>query len=247
MLDTGQHPRLGLEPIRETRLEALEEFTERMEMATNEARSALEKAADDMARFYDVHRQAAPVYKVGDKVWLNARNIATTRPTKKLDHKWLGPYTINKVVSRNAYGLTLPSLFGRTHPVFSVVLLRPYEKDAIPERHSSPPPPPIIQDGVPEYEVEKILDSRVFRGRLEYLVRWKGYGAADDLWIPAKDASGARKRIADFHRENPEAPRHISASIYATLPFRPFENLTEPPKRVLFDWTVGRTPTRGEK
>ena len=49
-----------------------------MEEATKEARSALEKAADDMARFYDVHRQAAPVYKVGDKVWLNAQNISTT-------------------------------------------------------------------------------------------------------------------------------------------------------------------------
>ena len=127
LLDNGQHPRLGVEPIRETRLEALEEFTTRMEEATKEARSALEKAADDMARFYDVHRQAAPVYKVGDKVWLNAQNISTTQPMKKLDHKWLGPYPINKVISRNAYSLELPSSFGRTHPVFSVVLLHPYE------------------------------------------------------------------------------------------------------------------------
>ena len=43
-----------------------------------EAHSVLEKAADDMTHFYDVHRQAAPVYKVGDKVWLNAQNISTT-------------------------------------------------------------------------------------------------------------------------------------------------------------------------
>ena len=62
LLDNGQHPRLGVEPIRETRLEALEEFTTHLEEATKEARSGLEKAADDMARFYDVHRQAAPVY-----------------------------------------------------------------------------------------------------------------------------------------------------------------------------------------
>ena len=76
-----------------------------------------------MARFYDLHHQTASVYKVGDKVWLNAQNITTTCPMKKLDHKWLGPYAINKVVSRNAYGLQLPASFGRTHPVFSVVLL----------------------------------------------------------------------------------------------------------------------------
>ena len=50
-----------MEPIRETRLEALDEFTTHMEAATNEAHAALSKAADDMAHFYDLHRQAAPV------------------------------------------------------------------------------------------------------------------------------------------------------------------------------------------
>ena len=85
-----------------------------MEEATKEACSALEKATDDMARFYDVHHQAAPVYKVGNKVWVSAQNISTTRLMKKLDHKWLGPYPINKVISRNAYGLELPSSFGHT-------------------------------------------------------------------------------------------------------------------------------------
>ena len=83
----------------------------------------------------------------------------------------------------------------------------------------NPPPPPVIQDGVQEFEVEKILDSQVFRGRLEYLVHWKGYGAADDLWIPAKEAVGAKRRIAEFHKQNPEAPKCISAAAYAALPF----------------------------
>ena len=81
MLDNGQHPRLGVEPIQETRLETLREFTDHMEMTTNEACSALQRAADDMACFYDVHHQHAPTYKVGDKVWLNAQNITTTPPT----------------------------------------------------------------------------------------------------------------------------------------------------------------------
>ena len=56
-LDNGQHPQLGVEPIRETRLEALGEFTTRMPQATQEAQSALSKAADDMACFYDLHHQ----------------------------------------------------------------------------------------------------------------------------------------------------------------------------------------------
>ena len=116
MLDNGQHPRLEVELIWETRLETLREFTDCMEMATNEARSALQRAPDDMACFYDVHRQHAPTYKVGNKVWLNAQNNTTTPPTKKLDHKWLGPYTVDKVISQNVYQLQLPSSFSVWEP-----------------------------------------------------------------------------------------------------------------------------------
>ena len=69
-----------------------------MEMTTNEAYSALEKVADNMAHFYDLHCQDTPTYQVGDNVWLNAQNITTTHPMEKLDHKWLGPYQIDKIV-----------------------------------------------------------------------------------------------------------------------------------------------------
>ena len=43
MLDMGQHPRLGLELVQETQLEALNEFTNHMDAATKEAQYALKK------------------------------------------------------------------------------------------------------------------------------------------------------------------------------------------------------------
>ena len=101
-----------------------------MAQATEEARAALVKAADDMARFYDAHRREAPKYNVGDKVWLSSENIRTVRPTKKLDYKWLSPYVVEWVISRSAYQLKLPASFGNIHPVFSVTLLRPFEGDS---------------------------------------------------------------------------------------------------------------------
>ena len=37
------------------------------------------------------------------------------------------------------------------------------------------------------YKIDKILDKRVRRGILEYLVRWRGYAADFDSWVPVTD------------------------------------------------------------
>jgi len=50
----------------------------------------------------------------------------------------------------------------------------------------------VIKDGVEEYKVECILDSQVFRNKLEYMVHWKGYGVEEDEWRLAKDVKGTR-------------------------------------------------------
>jgi transposase InsO family protein len=53
LLDSGQHPRMGFEPKQPARVEAVNEFTDRMKMALEEAKSALNKVKDDMARYYN--------------------------------------------------------------------------------------------------------------------------------------------------------------------------------------------------
>ena len=240
-LDMGQHPHIGTEPRRETRVEAVDEYIKRMKAATEEAKSALRKAAEDMARFYDTHQREAPTYKAGDKVWLDATNITTTRPTKKFDDKWFGPFTIDKVISRNAYRLKLTPNFRRLHPVFHVSKLRSYTPDSIHERRPPPPPKPVLnQEGAEEYEVENILDSRFFRSKLEYLVKWKGYGPQENSWQPEENLANSKKLITKFHKQHPNSPRRISTAIWDTMPFQRFENFTTPPHRVLYDWTQGR-------
>jgi hypothetical protein len=37
------------------------------------------------------------------------------------------------------------------------------------------------------YKIDKILDKRVRRGIVDYLVRWRGYSADFDSWVPASD------------------------------------------------------------
>jgi hypothetical protein len=59
------------------------------------------------------------------------------RPSKKLAHRFLGPYVGERRVGANAYRLRLPKSMGRLHPVFPVVKLLTAPLDPIPGRWSS--------------------------------------------------------------------------------------------------------------
>jgi len=108
-LDSGHHPRMGFEPQQTSQLESVNEFADRMKLALEEAKAALTKAKDDMARYYNQKRLPAPTYKPGDLVYLDASDISTTRPSRKLSHRRLGPFSVERQVSRHAYRLRLPS------------------------------------------------------------------------------------------------------------------------------------------
>jgi len=87
LLDTGRVPRMGFEPRQNhSDLETVNEFTERMRAAIDKAKFAIRKAQDDMKRYYNRQRTPAPVFKPGDKVFLNASDIRTTRPSQKFSY-----------------------------------------------------------------------------------------------------------------------------------------------------------------
>jgi len=62
------------------------EFTEQMRMAIKEAKSTIRKVQDNMKKYYDRQRTLAPVFKPGNKVFLDASDICTTCPSQKLSH-----------------------------------------------------------------------------------------------------------------------------------------------------------------
>ena len=222
MLDTGMHPRMGFEPRQApSKREAANEFVERMKASLDEARSALAKSKDDMARYYDQRRTPASVFAPGDMVYLDASNIRTTRPSKKLAHRYLGPYKINTRVGPNTYRLELPESMKALHPVFNVVKLLSAPENPIPGRKVEVPLPPTLVDetGGEHYEIEQILDSRLRNHKLHFLVKWKGYGYEENQWI-AEENLEAPELLQEFYQRHPGAPRRLENGQFATLPMK---------------------------
>ncbi|MBW0511684.1 hypothetical protein O181_051399 [Austropuccinia psidii MF-1] len=79
-------------------------------------------------------------------VWLSSKSIQSTRPTKKLSERWLGPFPILKKVSTHAYHLKCPSQCKSIGPVFHISLLEPVQISTIPNWDQEPPLPIIIEE-----------------------------------------------------------------------------------------------------
>ena len=84
------------------------DFVKDMKSIHEEVKTNLEWTNLHMKHHYDKHKRPAIEYKQGDMVWLSASNITLERSSKKLDHKYLGPYEIIEKVGRSAYKLKTP-------------------------------------------------------------------------------------------------------------------------------------------
>src|SRR5947208_14209936 len=70
-------------------------------------------ARERMRKFHDKKKEQQPDFQVGDKVLLNAKNVKTLRPSKKLDQRMRGPWKIIKRVGPRAFQLDMKEYKGR--------------------------------------------------------------------------------------------------------------------------------------
>ena len=89
-------------------------------------REIILKAQVRSARWHDLKRGNQPQLKVGDLVQADKRNTGTRGPSKKFDHKMIGPFRINKVVSKRAFCMQLPE-GSQAHSTFHMQLLEPHQ------------------------------------------------------------------------------------------------------------------------
>ena len=134
---TGQHPR-ALFQAEDVKTQAADDRAKELEAIHEKMRDNLAAAQKRAAWAYDKKRVQVPEYKVGDLVLLNARNVKTRRPTKKLDQLFRGPCKIVKAIGTHAYRIELPQhMRGRMHDVFHMSMLEPYVENQIPDRENS--------------------------------------------------------------------------------------------------------------
>lgn len=164
-------------------------------------RQEIDRAQERYKYFADQRRQPDPGYQSGDRVWLSTKHIKTTRPMKKLDYQYLGPYRIRRKIKDTAYELELPRTM-RIHNVFHPSLLKTYHGVG-PPRQVEPRTPPVVVQGDEFHEIEEILDYRKTGRSIQYLVGWKNYGVGDRTWEPASTLEqDAPELVSEFHRRN---------------------------------------------
>ena len=174
-------------PATEHRLKILKE-------ARNEASAAHELARQKVA---ERSTRGFTPFQMGDKVWLDGRNLKIRYPSRKLAPKREGPFEITEVMGPVTYRLKLPNQW-HIHPIFHASLLSPYQETDV-HGPNFPQPPPDLIEGEEEFEVEAIIAHQK-RGRThQYLVKWMGYPSADNSWQSSEDLKGAQEILEKYN------------------------------------------------
>ena len=171
-----------------------------VKLATEIAQRNLGRAQDHQARQANKKRRE-PDFAINDYVLIIPKGFTTGRPSSKLDQQTYGPYLIVGMKG-HSYQVQLP-LYMKMWNVFHADRLRKYS-EGLPGQ-IEPEQPPIEVNGQPEWSVREILDSRLYRGRLQYRAAWEGYDL-DPTWYNAGGFLNAPFKVRDFHEAYPNKP-----------------------------------------
>jgi len=155
----GFHPQTQWMNEREAQNPGAALYVHWMQDIHQQAKQTLENTRESRKKYYDRKARAQPNIEVGDFVMLNAKNIRTKRPSKKLSPKLYGPFKVLEKKGSRAYKLEISPRW-KIHPVFHVSLLEPYRASNTPNREQPPRDPEEIEGDL-EWEVERIVKSEI--------------------------------------------------------------------------------------
>ena len=187
------------------------------EEAFHKLRLAKREEADDAMAFaavlmkarYDAKHLILNL-KEGDEVFLKLHHGYSIPglANRKLSQQRVGPFKVLAKVGQLAYKLQLPPVM-RIHPVISVAQLEPSTATvAGPDRYErviNQEPPPVQADS-DESELERIMDKRITRGKVQYLVKWKDWGNEHNVWYSIDDLTNAMDLVNDYESKQALIP-----------------------------------------
>jgi len=212
----GYYPNITVHPKRDIASSRVRDFTIDLDELQSTLKAEISTAQQRYQKSADARHSPTPDFKVGDKVFVKAQFFRTTQPSKKLSEKYLEPYKIIAQPGTLSFTLRLPESMRSVHPVFHVSMLEPATSNTFSER-IQPASAPVIIDREPEYEISRIVDSKIDCRRackLLYKVIWLGYEDTGDKskWIPASELTHAADLVSDFHIAYPAKPGPLPLS-----------------------------------
>ena len=124
-------------------------------------------------------------------------------PKAKLGQQRVGPFEVEAVVGTNAYKLKLPTGW-KIWPVITAIYLDCAPPGPDPYDRTIDIPQPVLAEGEFDanalWEVAAVVKKRVVRRKVEYLVRWKGFGPEYDEWLPEAELQHCKGLIEEYER-----------------------------------------------
>jgi len=121
----------------------------------------------------------------------------------------------------------------KIHPVFHNSLLKPYHETKEHGPNYKKPTLEIVNDKEGHYEIEDILMARPTRNQksTQYLIKWKGYPASENSWLPEKKLTNAKELLDQFKHKHTPRQRISTLALQAQ----------QRPKEGILSWTQSTT------
>ena len=135
------------------KVEKATEFVERLKKVQEETGAALRKAQEEMNRYVDRKRKEMEEWRKEDRVLLSTKDLVfKERLVRKLVDQYVGPYTVEEVISTNAVKLQLLT-FMRIYLVMNVSWIVRYREQVEGQKKEKGRPIEVAE--VEEWEIEK--------------------------------------------------------------------------------------------
>jgi len=178
----GYHPNLIVYPEWDIASFHARDFIVNLNKLQSTLKEEIARAQRQYQPFANSRWQQPLDFQVGGLVFVKSQYFRTMWLSKKLSEKYLRPYKIIAQPSPQSFTLRLLDTMRAIYPVFHVSMLEPSTSNAF-QQCSEPPPIPVIIDRKPEYEISKIVNSKIDCWRvckLLYKVIWLGYKDTND-------------------------------------------------------------------